>query len=360
MKKIRILLLALLPLAAVLHLLHAGPVWVFAAGGLAVAVLADWIRRAAEALAAHAGPAVGGLLTVSFGSAAELFLGFFVLLDYGAELVRAQITGSIIGTNLLGLGLAIFAGGLRFDRQTFKRERAGLLASMLVLSVIALFLPAVFDFATGARLGQEHAPAMSDEELSLAVSAVLLILYAGSLIFAFITHRDILAPQDQEPPDVPGWGIGRSLAILAGATFAAAAAAEIVSSVLQAAGERLGFPLLFVAVVPLALAGTSADLGAAFIFGRKDRMDLVMSICVGSAIQSALVVAPLLVLASWAAGTPMTLVFADPLQLFAIAGAVLIVNSVARDGETAWFEGLLLAGVYVLFALAFYFTGPPP
>jgi Ca2+:H+ antiporter len=361
MKKISVLLLAFLPLAAALHyFFSAGAVWVFVTGGIAVAVLADWVRRAAEALAAHAGPGVGGLLAVSFGSATELFLGFFVLLDYGAELVRAQITGSIMGTSLLGLGLAIFGGGMRFDRQTFKRERASLLASMLVLVVIALLLPAVFDFATGARLGGQHAPPISDVKLSLAVSSVLLILYAGSLVFAFVTHREIFAAREREQPDEEAWGISKALAILASATLAAAFGAEIVSSALEAAGASLGLPPLFLALVPLALAGTSSDLVAAFSFGRRDRMDLVMSICVGSAIQSALVIAPLLVLVSWAAGAPMTLVFSDPLQLFAIFCAVLIVNTVARDGETTWFEGLLLTGVYVLFAFAFFFTDQPP
>lgn len=360
MKKIRILLLAFLPLAAALHyFFDAEAVWVFATGGIALAVLADWIRRAAEALADHVGATAGGVLAVSFGSALELLLGYFVLLDYGPELVRAQITGSIIGTSLLGLGVAMFGGGLRFERQTFNRERAGLLGSMLVLVVIALFLPAVFEFTIRSRQGGPQALAVTERELSLAVSTVLLILYAGSLFFALITHRSIFAVGSREPPDDADWGIWTAFAILAGATLAGAFCAEIVSSALQATGQGLGLPLLFLALVPLALAGASADLVAAYSFGRRDRMDLVMSICIGSAVQSALVIAPLLVLASWATGQPMTLVFSDPLELFAIGCAVLVVNSVARDGETTWFEGLLLAGVYLLLAFAFYFTPLP-
>ncbi len=352
---IRLSLLAFLPIAAVLHyFVHIGPIWVFLTGAIAVAVLADWVRQATDQVAAHAGPAVGGLLTVSFGSVAELLLAFFVLTGSGAGVVRAQITGSIIGTSLLGLGLAMLAGGVRHERQKFKREQAGLLASMLVLVVIALLLPAIFDLATAARKGSQHALRISDEDLSLGVSIVLLLLYAGNMVFTLVSRRDAFSREGETEAK---WGLARSLMVLVAATVAIAFGAEIVSSALQATAQTLGIPLLFMGVIPLALIGTSSDLFAAVAFGRQDRMGLVMSICLGSAIQAALVIAPLLVLASWAIGQPMTLVFADPLDLFAIAGTALVVNAIAGDGETTWFEGVLLVGVYVLLALAFFFTG---
>lgn len=358
MTSLRLLLLAFLPIAAGLHYFTSvAPIVVFVTGAIAVAALADWVRQATEQVAAHAGPAIGGLLTISFGSIAELMLAFFVLIESGPEIVRAQITGSIIGTSLLGMGLAMLAGGVRFERQTFKRERAGLLASLLVLVVIALLLPAIFDLATGARQGRQHALPISDEKLSLGVSVVLLLLYAGNLVFTLVTHSDVFASGEEEGEHQPKWSLARSLAVLIGATVAIAFGAEIVSGALQATAQSLGLSLLFLGVIPLALIGTSSDLLAAVAFGRQNRMGLVMSICVGSAIQAALVIAPLLVLASWAVGKPMTLVFSDPLDLFAIAGAALIVNSIASDGETTWFEGLLLVGVYILFALAFFFTG---
>lgn len=354
---VRLLLLAFLPLAAVLHyFVHIGPIWVFVTGAVAVAVLADWVRRATEQVAAHAGPAIGGLLTISFGSMAELLLAFFVLTASGAAIVRAQITGSIIGTSLLGLGLAMLAGGMKFDRQKFNRERAGLLASMLILVVIALLLPAIFDLAMGGGPDRQRAREIGDEELSLAVSVVLLLLYAGNLVYTLVTHRDVFAAASEESTEAK-WSLGWALAVLIGSTVAIAFGAELVSGALQATAQKLGLPLLFMGIVPLALIGTSSDLLAAVSFGRQNRMGLVMSICVGSAIQMALVLAPLLVLASWAIGRPMTLVFADPLDLFAIAGAVFIVNAIAGDGETTWFEGLLLVGVYVLLALAFFFAG---
>lgn len=355
---IRLLLLAFLPLAAVLHyVLHAGPIWVFVIAAIAVAVLADWVRQATEQLAIHAGPAIGGLLTVSFGSITELLLAIFVLRASGAAIVRAQITGSIIGTSLLGLGLAMLAGGMKFETQKFNRERAGLLASMLMLVMIGFLLPAVFDLATGARQGRMHAPPISDEHLSLAVAIVLLVLYAGNLAFTLVTHRSAFSSGEEQEGGDAAWSLRLAIAVLVGATIAAAFGAELVSDALQATGQSLGVPLLFLGVIPLALIGTSSDLLAAVAFGRQNRMGLVLGICVGSAIQAALVLAPLLVLISWAMGTPMTLVFSDPLDLFAIAGTVFIVNAIAADGETNWFEGLLLVGVYALLAFAFLFTG---
>ena len=207
--------------------------------------------------------------------------------------------------------------------------------------------------------GRQHALPISDEKLSLGVSVVLLLLYAGNLVFTLVTHRDVFASGQEEGEQQPKWSLARSLAVLVAATVAIAFGAEIVSGALQATAQSLGLSLLFLGVIPLALIGTSSDLLAAVAFGRQNRMGLVMSICVGSAIQAALVIAPLLVLASWAVGKPMTLVFSDPLELFAIAAVALIVNSIASDGETTWFEGLLLVGVYVLFALAFFFTGSP-
>lgn len=355
---IRLLLLGFLPIAAALHyFVHLGPIWVFLTGAIAVAVLADWMRQATDQVAAHAGPAIGGLLTVSFGSVAEILLTFFVLLDSGPSTVRAQFTGSIIGTSLLGLGLAMLAGGATRERQTFKRERAGLLASMLILLTIALLLPAIFHSVTAARTGSQQTVGVSDEDLSLAVSVVLLLLYAGNLVFTLVTNRDAFASGEEKGKGEAEWSLAKALTILVAATVATAFGAEIVSSALQATAKSLGLPLLFLAVVPLALVGTASDLVAGVAFARQDRMGLVMSICIGSTIQVALVIAPLLVIASWVIGQPMTLVFSDPLELFAIAAAAFIVNALASDGETTWFEGMLLVGVYVLLALAFYFTG---
>src|ERR1700712_3996820 len=190
---IRLALLAVVPVAPLLHYAFGlPPIWVFLAGIVGVGVLADWIRGATEQLAHHTGPAVGGLLTVSLGSVAELILALFVLAQGQPEVVHAQITGSIIATSLLGLGLAIVVGGARRERQTFKRERAGLLSSLLILVVIALLLPAVFDF-TARRITHAGDVTVSEEALSLAVSAILLLIYLANLVYTLVTHRDVFS-----------------------------------------------------------------------------------------------------------------------------------------------------------------------
>ena len=293
-----LLLTLIVPLLAALrYVWHAPALVIFTVGGVAVAILAEWMRRATEHIAARAGAAIGGLLTVSFGSAAELILALFVVVNGHGEVVRAQITGSILGTSLLGLGLAAMAGGWSRERQTFSREKAGLLSTLFLLVVIALLLPAVVDHADIARGASIAMRASSEEYLSIGVSAVLLLLYMGNLMFTLITHRDTFASA-QEQTHQSRWSLLISLAVLIAATVAVAFCAELVSEALQQAAATLDLPLLFVGVVPLALIGTAADLFAAVSFARQDRMELVMSICIGSSIQVGLVVAPLLVLIS--------------------------------------------------------------
>ena len=352
---IRLALLLLVPVAPALHYgMGLSPLWVFLAGIVGVGVLADWIRAATENIAQHTGPAVGGLLTISLGSLAELILALFVLVQGQTDVVHAQITGSIIGTSLLGLGLAIVAGSIGRERQTFKRERAGLLSSLLILSVIALLLPAVFDMVTrrGADAGRV---AVGDEQLSLAVSGVLLLLYFGNLAYTLVTHRDVFAT-GEEHAGKKAWPLWQCLAVLAAATVAAAGESELVSAALTDAAGALHLSTTFLGVIVLALVGTVADLFSAIFFARQDYMGVVMSICIGSAIQVALVVAPLLVILSWLVGHPMTLVFHNPLDLFAIAATAFIVNAITSDGETTWFEGVMLIGVYTVFGLAFFFA----
>ena len=353
------LLLLAAPVAPLLLLFGAPPIAVFLSGAVAVAVLADWIRRATDQLAARTGPAIGGLLNVSFGSIAELILTMFVLAEGNASVVRAQITGSIIGTGLLGLGIAIVVGGIGREKQIFKRERASLLSSLLILVVIALLLPAVFDITRRGVAGTQ-ALGLTEERLSLAVSAVLLCLYAANLVYTLKTHRGVFGSNEEPHPGSDVWPLPVSLGVLVVITAVIALQSELVSSALSDASTAMGLSPIFLGVIVLALVGTASDLFAAAWFARQDRMGLVMSICIGSSIQMALVVAPLLVLGSWIIGHPMTLVFGSPLDLFAIAGAAFAVNAIAGDGETTWFEGVLLVGVYVLLAFAFFFVSPGP
>lgn len=352
-------LLLLVPVSLVLeHVVHAPALWVFATAILAIVPLADWIRRATEHLSATAGPAVGGLLNVSFGNTAELILALFVLSAGHQEVVKAQITGSLIGNSLLGLGLAIVAGSIGRERQTFEPARAGQLGSMLILVVIALFIPALFDYTERGLLHGAD-PALLDERLSLGVSVVLIVVYAANLVYTLVTHRGVFAlPHEDEAERASAWPLRRALAVLVAATALTALESELVSGALEETAGRLGLTPFFLGLVVLAVVGNAAEYLSAVYFARKDRMGLVMTITVGSTIQVALLVAPVLVLVSYFMGRPMNLVFTNPLELIAVGGVAFAVNSIAQDGETTWFEGVLLLAVYLLLGMAFFFVTP--
>ena len=266
-----------------------------------------------------------------------------------------MITGAVIGNSLLGLGVAIVAGSWGRQQQTFKPERAGLLASLLILSVIALSLPALFDYTEQGVFASPN-PGNLDERLSLGVSVVLILVYAANLIYTLITHRDVFGLPEQTHAHT--WSTGRSLGVLVASTTAIAVEAELVSGAIETASSRIGLSTVFLGIVVLPLVGNAAEYFSAIYFARQNRMDLVITIAVGSSIQIALLTAPLLVVISFLLGHPMNLVFSDPLELIAIGSAAFVVNSVARDGETTWFEGLLLVAVYALLGLAFFLLTP--
>jgi Ca2+:H+ antiporter len=346
----------LVPLSLALEWLDATPMLVFASAAAAIVPLGSWIRRATEQVAERAGPAIGGLLNVTFGNAAELILALFVLRSGNVGVVKATITGSIIGNSLLGLGVSILAGSWGREKQTFERDRAGLLASLLILSVIALLLPALFDYTERGLVSTAGAHVL-DERLSLGVSVVLILVYVANLFYTLVTHRDVFGGGEEQ--GTATGSLARALTVLAAATAGVALEAELVSSALEPTAQQLGLSLFFLGVIVLPLVGNSAEYASALYFARRDRMDLVMTIAVGSSIQIALVTAPALVLVSYALGHPMDLVFGHPLELMAIAASAFVVNSIALDGETTWFEGVMLVAVYVLLALAFFFATAP-
>ena len=347
--------LLFVPLSLVLnHLSLVGPPWVFLSGLIAIGVLADWVRQGTEQVAAHAGSTIGSLLNVSFGNAAELVLALFVLSSAQTQVVQAQITGSIIGTTLLFLGIAALVSGLRPERQVFSQQQIGLLSTLLLLLAVAMMLPAVFH-ATERQMSPGANLSRLDENLSLSVSVVLLLLYGAHLVYVLVSRRSIFASGREEECGAPKWSLPVGLAVMVGATIGIAFEADLVSERLAETASQIGLSSVFMGVVVLALIGTVSDLFVAVSFARAGKMEIVLSLCLGSAIQIALVVAPVLVLVSWAIGHPMNLVFGSPLDLFAIASAAFIVRTIVADGETTWYEGFLLIGVYVLFALAFFF-----
>ena len=351
-------LLALVPLSLALkYLVHAAPVWVFVSAVFAIIPLAEWIRRATEQLAKLSGPAIGGLLNVTFGNTAELVLALFVLSAGHQDVVKAQITGSVIGNSLLGLGLAILIGSWGRERQTFKRERSGLLASLLILSLIGLLVPALFNYTERTVLQAPNVGAL-DERLSLSVAVVLILVYVGNLSYTLVTHRDVFSRQPEQGSESEAqWSLWLALGVLLGATVVTALEAELVSGALEATASGLGLTTFFLGITVLAIIGNAAEYISAAYFARQDQMGLVLSITVGSSIQVALLVAPLLVIVSYFMGTPLNLVF-TPLELIAVAGVAFSVNAIAQDGETTWFEGLLLVAVYTVLGLAFFFVTP--
>jgi Ca2+:H+ antiporter len=356
------LLLILVPVSMILgYALDAGPLWVFATAILAIVPLAEWVRRGTEQMASIAGPAVGGLLNVTFGNVTELVLALFVLMAGHPQVVKAQITGAIIGNGLLGLGLAIVFGSIGRERQKFNRQHAGLLSSLLILSVIALMVPALFNYTERGIFASPRVSEL-DEKLSLGVSVVLILIYGANLVHTLVTHRNVFAPEGEaaEEGEMAHWPLWKALGVLLGGTLLLAVEAELVSGALEGTASRLGLSTFFLGIVVLAVVGNAAEYISAVYFARRDRMGLVLGITLGSTIQIALLVAPVLVLASFFLGHPMNLVFENPLELIAIAAVAFAVNAIAHDGETNWFEGVLLLGVYVLLVLAFFFATPPP
>jgi Ca2+:H+ antiporter len=359
MNDIFVWLLLLVPASALSAFLTSPEsLWTFLLATLAVIPLAEWIRRATEHLAERAGPAIGGLLNVSFGNTAELILALFVLVAGKPDVVKAQLTGAIIGNSLLGLGLAIIAGSFGRSKQTFNRDHAGQLSSLLVLATIGLLLPAMFDYSM-----RGHTPSgrlLRDEHLSLGVAVVLIAMYIANLIYTLVTHRDVFAFADDDRHEPAAahetWSMARSLGVLAVATIVTAFEAELISGALENTAAQLGLSEFFLGIILLAVIGNAAEYVSAMYFARQNQMGLAISITVGSTIQISLLVAPVLVIVSALIGHPMDLVFSSPLELVAIGAVVFGVTAIAQDGETTWFEGVMLLAIYVLFGLAFYFV----
>ena len=354
------LMLLFIPISLVLEfVLHASATLVFVTSILAIVPLAVWIRRGTEQLAHSLGPSIGGLLNVTIGNAAELIIMIFVLTAGNADVVKGQITGSIIGNSLLALGMAVLVGTWQRKKLNFNRDNAGQLSTMLTLVLIGLLLPAVFDFTERNLVDAANAAAL-DENLSLVVSVVLILLYVANLVYTLVTHENVFSAGSEETPLEEGktWPVWLSLGIMLAATAITALEAELLSGALEEAAVQMGMSVFFLGVVVLAVVGNFAEYISALYFARKGDMSLVMSITVGGTIQVALFVAPMIVLVSYFIGSPMNLVFANPIELVAIAGVALIIEAISKDFEVTWFEGALLIGVYVLLATAFFFVTP--
>ncbi|PYR22665.1 MAG: calcium/proton exchanger [Acidobacteria bacterium] len=346
------ILLAVAPVCWFLAATSPGSPWVFMTAAISLIPLAGLIGLGTEQLARRAGPAWGGFLNATFGNAAELIIAVVALRNRHIELVKASITGSIIGNLLLVLGLSFFVGGLGRRAQTFHRTAATNTSAMLFLGVVALVMPAVFDLSLYGTLSAKP-PAI--DRLSFWSALILIGAYAGSLIYAFTAQRDLFRPMLEGERDGPRLPSGAAVVVLATGTLLTTAQAEILVRAMEPALARFGFTELFVGVIVIAVIGNAAEHYSAVTAARRDEMTLAVEIAVGSSAQIALLVAPALVLYSFAMGRPMSLLF-NAFEITAIALSVLATSIVVTDGESNWVEGLQLLSVYLILALAFYFV----
>lgn len=344
-------LLLFVPVAVALDLLHASPLLIFFASALAIVPLASVLGESTGNLASQCGPAAGGILSATMGNFTEMIIAFFALRAGHINVVKASLSGSIIGNLLLVLGLSLVAGGLRNPVQRFSRAASTMNSTTLMIAVAALVMPAVFNLTLFGTL-QHHD--VSLQNLSLWTSGVLIALYLLNLLFVFRTHRASFAAQHPEEGD-PRTSRAQVLISLALATVLIAGMSEILVGQIAPVTKALGMTELFVGVIVVALVGNAAENSTAIIMARRNRMDVSMSIATGASTQIALFVAPVLVFLSVAIGHPMTLVF-NGFEIAAIVLSVVIVDMISSDGETNWFEGAQLLAVYAIVAVAFYFV----
>jgi Ca2+:H+ antiporter len=353
-------LLLALPLTVVLRVASASDVWLFAASAVAIIPLAGLMGRATEDLAETLGPGIGGLLNATFGNAAELILALMALLrgPHMYPLVKASITGSIIGNVLLVLGLSILAGGLYHKRQVFNRTAASMGATLLALACIGLLMPTLYYYVFHAAPRLTAEERRNIETLSEEIAGILAFLYLLSLVFSLKTHQHLFAGPEQDLPTTgerrqPEWGRRTSLLVLLGATAGVALMSEFLVGSVERAGQDLGLSHVFLGVIVLAIIGNAAEHSTAVVVAVKNKMDLAVTIAVGSSLQVALFVTPVLVFASLLTGHPLDLHF-TPMEIVAVMIAIGVLALVCQDGESHWMEGAMLLGVYVILGLAFY------
>ena len=343
-------LLIFIPIAFVVKFLHLSELWLFITSAAAIIPLAKILGHATEELALRVGSGIGGLLNATFGNAVEMIIAFFALQAGLYEVVKASITGSIIGNVLFVLGLAIYLGGLGREKQTFNRTAASVSASQLTLAAAGLFIPAAFAITTPSAQLTEPLR----EQVSIGVAILLLGSYVAQLVFFLKTHKHLYTEEEELAMHGQAWSVKHSILVLAGATIFVAFMAEFLVEGVGYLTEQIGLTELFVGVIIVALIGNAAEHLTAVIVAMKNKMDLAVNIALGSTLQVALFVAPVLVLIGFFIGKPLDLFF-NLFELAAIGVTMLIVNNITQDGESNWFEGLQLLALYAILAVAFFF-----
>ncbi|KKE77973.1 calcium/proton exchanger [Oceanobacillus caeni] len=344
-----IMLIIGLPLSVVGTLLHWPTVLMFIIYCLTIITLAGYMGRATESLAIVMGPRIGGLLNATFGNAVELIISIFSLKAGLIGIVLASLTGSIIGNLLLVGGLSFLIGGIKYKRQPFNVHDARNNAALLIFAVVVAFvIPEVFS---------SNMTAQETMNLSVAVSIILIILYLATLFFKLFTHRGVYPSSHEEESttheEEPEWGKGKAIIILALATLAVAYVSENLVHTFSEVGETFGWTELFIGVIIVAIVGNAAEHASAVLMALKNKMDVAVEIAVGSTLQVAMFVAPVLVLVSLLFETSMPLVFTWP-ELISMVTAVFLTIMISIDGESNWFEGLALLAAYLIMGVGFY------
>ncbi|MEB3150698.1 MAG: calcium/proton exchanger [Sphaerospermopsis sp.] len=346
-------LLVFIPISLAAHFLEWGELVVFITAGLAILPLAAWMGTATEEIAVVVGPVLGGLLNATFGNATELIIALVALNAGLIEVVKASITGSIIGNLLLVMGLSMLLGGLRYKEQTFESVVARVNASSMNLAVIAILLPTAMNY-TSIGISEKVV-----QNLSLAVAVVLILVYGLTLLFSMKTHAYLydvgvaeIEEAEETPHEKPNLWLWSGVLLVC--TLLVALESELLVDSLEVATSKLGLTALFTGVILVPIVGNAAEHATAVTVAMKDKMDLSLSVAVGSSMQIALFVAPVLVIAGWFMGQPMDLDF-NPFELVAVAVSVLIANSISSDGKSNWLEGTLLLAAYTVLGFAFYF-----
>ncbi len=331
---------------------------------LAIIPLAGWMGKGTEHLSEHLGQKIGGLLSATFGNAAELIIALFALSKGLEGVVKASITGSILGNLLLVLGMSLLSGGLKYKRQTFDRTSSSMSATALTLAAAALLVPTIFhEVAARVSVTQGGWTPAKEQSLSMAISVVLIVTYILTLIFSLLSGDKKKSPDAVHAMEEIGaelthsgehWSKGKAVTVLLVATAFVVLIAEFLMSAVEEAGKTLGLTEVFVGVIVVAIIGNAAENSSAILMALRNKMDLSLGISLGSSLQIALFVAPVLVFASYFFGKPMNLEFTLP-EVFAVFIAILIVQQISSDGESNWIEGVQLLSVYAVLGILFYF-----
>jgi Ca2+:H+ antiporter len=349
---ILLILLLFIPVSVAAHFLEWGELIVFITAGLAILPLAAWMGTATEEIAVVVGPSLGGLLNATFGNATELIIALVALNAGLVDVVKASITGSIISNLLLVMGFSMLLGGLRYKEQTFQPIVARVNAASMNLAVIAILMPTAMNY-TSQGINEQTL-----QNLSIAVAVVLILVYALTLLFSMKTHSylyDVGVAEiegEESPHAKPNMTLW--VGVLLVCTLLVAIESEMLVDSLEVATSQLGLTALFTGVILVPIVGNAAEHATAVTVAMKDKMDLSLSVAVGSSMQIALFVAPVLVIAGRILGQPMDLDF-KPFELVAVVVSVLIANSISSDGKSNWLEGTLLLAAYIVLGFAFYF-----